>query len=157
MRNGVESSERYRMNHNPVQENQVKVHINNSEEEDSEHKINDPHRNDEYINQDQAQAQNHRDNELDNIDRGKEIKFKRVKKNGFVFPLHPQQVATWIITTILVITFYLFLAPGTYFIHVVWVIIICIVYGILLLGVIFFCIKTTYTDPTDRNVMYEWQ
>ena len=154
MRNGIESSKNYRKNKDPIQENQVKVNMNNSEEEDSEHKINDVNRNGDDNLQDHAQYQ--RDNDFDNTN-NKPIKFKRVKKHGFNFPFHPQQVATWVITTILVITFYLFLAPGTYFIHVAWVAIICIVYGILLLGVIFYCIKTTYTDPTDRNVIYEWQ
>jgi hypothetical protein len=92
--------------------------------------------------QDKVNQRNHEQyqegNELDNIDNDKPIKFKKEKSHGLILPLHPQQVVTWIITSILVITFYLFLAPGTYFIHTAWVATICIVYGLLLLGTFFY-------------------
>ena len=55
---------------------------------------------------------------------GAPIKFKRVKSHGLMCPLHPQQVGTWVTMTILVLSFYLFLVPGTYHIGTVWVFLI---------------------------------
>jgi len=71
--------------------------------------------------------------------------------------LHPQQIGTWVITTVLVLSFYLILIPGTYYIHTAYIIILCVTYGLLLLAVFGYCLKTTLADPTDRNVVYERQ
>ena len=85
------------------------------------------------------------------------IKFKNVKDHGLVWPWHPQQVGTWITMVILVATYFVFLIPGTLFIATVYVWVAVIVYVLLLLGVILFCIRATLRDPTDRNVQYERQ
>ena len=131
MRHGTDPSDQYRVDGRPVRENQVNVNLNDSEDDDSEHKMNDALGADRVIKREHTQYQE--GNDQDNMEYNKPIKFKRVKNHGFTFPLHPQQIATWIITAVLVITFYLFfLLPGTYFIHVAWVTIIGIVYGILL-------------------------
>ena len=84
-----------------------------------------------------------------------EIKFKKVKNNGFYCPLHPQQIGTWVTMTILVLTYYLFLVPGTLYIGDIYLGIIIIVYALLLIGIIIFCLRATAVDPTDRNVIYE--
>lgn len=81
----------------------------------------------------------------------------KVKNHGLVWPWHPQQIGTWVTMTVLVISYYLILVPGTYFIHDGYVIAICILYGLLLVGVTIYCLKATLTDPTDRNVVYERQ
>jgi hypothetical protein len=85
------------------------------------------------------------------------IKFKNVKDHGLVWPWHPQQVGTWITMVILVATYFVFLIPGTLSIATVYVWVAVIVYVLLLLGVILFCIRATLRDPTDRNVQYERQ
>ena len=56
------------------------------------------------------------------------VKFKKVKSYGLVWPWHFQQVATWILTTILVLSFYLFLIPGNYYIHKAYIIILSLLY-----------------------------
>jgi len=81
----------------------------------------------------------------------------KVKDHGLVWPWHPQQVGTWVTTTILVLTFYLFLVPGTLYIHKAYSIVIWVVYGLLLGGVFIYWLKSTLSDPTDRNVIYERQ
>lgn len=83
------------------------------------------------------------------------VKFKAVKNHGLKWPWHPQQMGTWAVMTILVLSFYLFLVPGTYYIGTFFVVLSCLVYGALLFGVVIFCLRATLTDPTDRNVTYE--
>jgi hypothetical protein len=107
-----------------------------------------------YRSHEQAGNEEHLHNSFEGIPSG-EIKFKRVKHNGFYCPLHPQQVGTWITMTILVLTYYLFLVPGTLYIGEVYLAIIIIVYALLLIGVFIFCLRATAIDPTDRNVIYE--
>ena len=85
------------------------------------------------------------------------LNLNKVKRHGLVFPLHPQQIGTWVVMIILVLTFYLILVPGTYYISIGYVVLICLVYGLLFLGVLIFCLRATLTDPTDRNVLYERQ
>ncbi|CAI2362346.1 unnamed protein product [Moneuplotes crassus] len=85
------------------------------------------------------------------------VKFKKTKSHGLMSPLHPQQVGTWVVMTILVLSFYLFLVPGTYYIGTGFAVFIGLVYGSLLIGVVIFCLRATLTDPTDRNVLYERQ
>lgn len=92
-------------------------------------------------------------NEDDDIN----VKFRKRKDHGLQFPLHPQQVGTWVVMTILVLTFYLFLVPGIYYISAGVAVFIGLVYFALLVGVTIFCLRATLTDPTDRNVLYERQ
>lgn len=85
------------------------------------------------------------------------VKFKKVKDHGLMAPLHPQQIGTWVVMTILVLSFYLFLVPGTYYISTGFVVFIILTYTGLFIGVVIFCLRATLTDPTDRNVLYERQ
>ena len=85
------------------------------------------------------------------------VKFKKVKDHGLKCPLHPQQIMTWVVMFVLVLTFYAFLVPGTYFIGTAFSIIISLLYLGLLIAVGFNATKATITDPTDRNVLYERQ
>lgn len=63
------------------------------------------------------------------------VKFKKVKDHGLKCPLHPQQIMTWVVMFVLVLTFYALLVPGTYFIGTAFSIIISLLYLGLLIAV----------------------
>lgn len=111
----------------------------------------------ELERQQYQQDGNNSDSEVVENAKPKKITFKRTKNHGMMWPWHPQQVSTWITFLVLVTTFYLILLPGTYYIHLAWVIAIAAIYGVLVIGVIIYASKATLTDPTDRNVVYERQ
>ncbi|CAI2364718.1 unnamed protein product [Moneuplotes crassus] len=79
---------------------------------------------------------------------------KQIRNHGCMFPLHPKQLWTWEVIFVLSIVFILFLAPGIYYFPLGLFIFICIIYGLLLIGIIVCCLKVTLTDPVDRNVLY---
>ena len=83
------------------------------------------------------------------------MKFKKVKNHGFMTPLHPQQIGAWWVAALLVISYFMVIIPGNYFIHVAFIVIFWLIYGALVAALLYFWTRATLSDPTDRNVVYE--
>ena len=79
----------------------------------------------------------------------------KVKRHGFTPPLNFQQIGAWCAAAILVLSYFLVIMPGNYFIHVSFVIIFWLIYSWIVAFLLYFCLRTTWSDPTDPNVKYE--
>ena len=77
-----------------------------------------------------------------------------MKNNGLTPPPHPLQVTAIIIYILDCLIFLFVLLPGTIN---VWplAILFTLLYVILSIAVAVVCFLATYTDPTDRNVIFE--
>jgi len=73
-----------------------------------------------------------------------------VRRHGFHPPFDPLQMLSWVITTLLVTSFYMLLAP---MLSTPWNIIAMVVYFVLLLGVLALGYETGRTDPIDPYVL----
>ena len=74
-----------------------------------------------------------------------------VRLNGFNFPPHPQQLLTYLIFLLDLISFYLINMTSLSF-SVPLVVICSIVYFVLSLAVVILAVKATATDPSDPTI-----
>ena len=74
-----------------------------------------------------------------------------VRKSGFDLPLNPLQVISWFVFAFDVITFFvvdmisLAYNPGL-------VAVLSILFIVMQIGTVYYCVKATKTDPTDPTI-----
>ena len=76
---------------------------------------------------------------------------KKVKRNGFSLPLHSYQITSWFIFALDTYAFY-FINVVTFSYQPSISILLGVSYMILFLGVTFYAIMATRSDPTDPTV-----
>lgn len=76
---------------------------------------------------------------------------KKVKRNGFSMPLHSYQIISWVIFTLDTYAFY-FINIITFSFEPALAIGLGVGYLVLLVGVLYYAIMATKSDPTDPTV-----
>jgi uncharacterized sodium:solute symporter family permease YidK len=82
-----------------------------------------------------------------------DIQERRTRTHGFMEPLHTQQISTFFVFGLDLITYYAVFMPSlAEYSEAMW---FCtITYFIICVLVVYYCLKATRTDPTDP-VIYE--
>lgn len=80
-----------------------------------------------------------------------------MKKNGFSWPFHPFQVASWIAYFLNILSYFGVIAPWLSSISIILVIGLSFLYFILNGAVIVYAIKAMKWNPTDRAVLLNWE
>lgn len=86
------------------------------------------------------------------VDNEFEIEVKKVKRNGWIWPLHLYQILTWIFVTIDLIYLVIEIFPMQE--HVASFVSLLLIYGIIFVPLGYLDIKLWFSDPTDP-VIYE--